>query len=316
MKIMMIVLLLLGLSACPRIAYAQTCTVTMSDVDFGSVDPLSSTQIDISGTVKATCSGFATSNAQVCFGLGLGSGGGTYAQRRMSGPSSNTLLFTFYQDPARTILWGDSQGTDHELLPVNLALSGGAGIAMGIFYGRIFVGQSSAATGSYTTRFGSPYVYWVGYASSPPIQCSGATAYTSYAFNASATVISNCNISASNIDFGQTGFIGSAINATGVITSTCSNNTPYTLALSAGQGTGATMTARRMNGSAGGTLQYRLYRDAARTQAWGDGGGGTVTASGTGNTNAQTHTVYATLPAQGSAPPGNYSDTVTVTVTF
>jgi outer membrane usher protein len=65
-------------------------------------------------------------------------------------------------------------------------------------------------------------------------------------------------------------------------------------------------------------MTYGLYRDAARTRPWGDGsfGTSTVTSTGGGVNVVRTHTVYGRLPAQGVPPPGSYSDTVTVTITY
>jgi spore coat protein U-like protein len=109
--------------------------------------------------------------------------------------------------------------------------------------------------------------------------------------------------------------MSTAINATGLISTTCTYGTNYALSLNVGQGAGATFSTRRMTGSSG-TLGYNLYRDSTRTQAWGDGSAGSTTVSSTGNGTVQTSTVYATLPVQALPRPGAYADTITVTVTY
>ena len=59
---------------------------------------------------------------------------------------------------------------------------------------------------------------------------------------------------------------------------------------------------------------YFLYSDSTRTTNWGNTSGTWVSATGTGV--AQVMTVYGRIPANESALIGNYSDTVTVTITF
>jgi spore coat protein U-like protein len=68
----------------------------------------------------------------------------------------------------------------------------------------------------------------------------------------------------------------------------------------------------------GNTLNYNLYRDSARSQVWGDGSGSTFTVTGTGSglLTASTLTVYGDIAAAQDKPPGTYTSTITVTVTY
>ncbi|WP_439517923.1 Csu type fimbrial protein [Hydrogenophaga sp.] len=99
------------------------------------------------------------------------------------------------------------------------------------------------------------------------------------------------------------------------VTATCTVGTPYTLALDAGTGSGATVALRRMT-SGGNTLDYALYQDVGRTTPWGDGTAGTSTRSSTGTGLLQTFTVYGRVPSSASAAVGVYADTITVTATY
>lgn len=59
-----------------------------------------------------------------------------------------------------------------------------------------------------------------------------------------------------------------------------------------------------------------LFTDADRTTAWGDGTGGTAVI-GTGTGAEQVKTVYAAIPTgQRGASLGDYSDALTVTLTY
>jgi spore coat protein U-like protein len=66
-------------------------------------------------------------------------------------------------------------------------------------------------------------------------------------------------------------------------------------------------------------LLYNLYRDSGRTIVWGDGSGGSQAYQ---NNNPQPNNRDITVPIFGRIPPGqnakvgNYSDTITVTLTY
>ncbi len=121
----------------------------------------------------------------------------------------------------------------------------------------------------------------------------------------------DCTVSAGSVSFGSYNvFNQSDLNRTGRIDVTCSPSASYTIALSPGSGT---YTQRKMVGG-GSILDYNLYANVGRTSVWGNGTGGTVTVGGAGT--SASHTVYGRIPARQNKKPGNYSDTITVTLTF
>jgi spore coat protein U-like protein len=133
--------------------------------------------------------------------------------------------------------------------------------------------------------------------------------------NVSLTVDHNCSVvSPATLGFGTVTSLGSAREATGTLSVTCSNTTPYTVGLNAGGGTGATVATRKM-ASGGVTVDYTLYRDSGRTLLWGNTIG-TDTLAGTGTGSAQSLTVYGRVPVQTTPAPAIYNDAVTVTVTY
>lgn len=141
-----------------------------------------------------------------------------------------------------------------------------------------------------------------------------ATATSSFQVN--LTIQSECKVqSASNLDFGLHGVIDSNIDTTNAIGVQCTTSTPYTVALSAGAGTGATVGGRKMTSAANDTVTYTLYRDASRSQVWGDTQN-VDTEAATGNGAVQTYTAYGRVAPQSTPATGAYSDLVSVTITY
>jgi len=106
------------------------------------------------------------------------------------------------------------------------------------------------------------------------------------------------------------------IDASANVSVTCTRTTPYAVALSAGANAGSpnAFGARAMK-SGNNTLAYQLYLDAAHSQVWGNGTNSSVY-TGTGSGSVQSLTVHGRLPSVANAVPGDYSDTVTVTITY
>jgi spore coat protein U-like protein len=134
-------------------------------------------------------------------------------------------------------------------------------------------------------------------------------------FDVTITITSTCSIDAAtagNIDFLSVASTATNVQATGTLSVTCTNGTPYSVALGEGSNNaGGGAAGRRME--AGGVLvPYQLYSDASRTVVWDDDAG---VVAGTGSGSAQPLTVYGLVPSA-NFPAGNYSDTVTATVTY
>ncbi len=143
----------------------------------------------------------------------------------------------------------------------------------------------------------------------PFIRAATATA----ALAVSATIQATCSISAAPMAFGT--YTGGVANSTSTLSLTCTNTTPYNVGLSAGTGSGATESTREMTGPGAALLSYALFSDSGRTLIWGNTIG-TNTVSGTGNGSAQTLTVYGRVGAGQFLAPGDYTDTITATITY
>jgi spore coat protein U-like protein len=134
-------------------------------------------------------------------------------------------------------------------------------------------------------------------------------------FTVSLTIQADCDITANSLNFGTTGLITSNIDQTTTVAVTCSNGTAYQVGLDQGNVSGSAIASRLLGGTGSNTVNFGLYRDSARSQNWGNTAG-TDTVSGTGNGTAQSLTVYGRVPTQNAPTAGNYSSTITATVTF
>lgn len=120
-----------------------------------------------------------------------------------------------------------------------------------------------------------------------------------------------CRVDAVAVSFGAYDpFSAFPHDATGEITVLGPGGLAPRIRLDAGRHSAGSFDPRRMRDARGrGTLAYGLYRDAARSEPWGDGTGGTNVVTGGGR-----HTVHGRIPPRQAVPPGSYSDTVNVTI--
>jgi spore coat protein U-like protein len=130
-----------------------------------------------------------------------------------------------------------------------------------------------------------------------------------------------CTISASGVAFGVYNPLSSSpADAVGMITLSCSRMSGtghYAIALSAGVSGSYAGRAMRSGRS---TLPYQLYTNAAHTEIWGDGSGGSAVVVGVDNLlqrgGTSTYPVYGRTPPRRPVGPGIYGDLIVMTVTF
>ena len=137
---------------------------------------------------------------------------------------------------------------------------------------------------------------------------AGAASPATASMTVSATVAATCIVSATAMAFGS--YTGVVLPATSTITVQCTNTTPYTLGLSAGGSTGATVTNRSMTGPGSALLGYGLYTDS------GHGTNFATLASVNGTGAPVATTVYGQVAASQYVAPGSYTDTILATVTY
>lgn len=303
-----------------------SCTASMTDVAFGSVDPQSS-QTDASGTLDYNCTNSAnqTRYATICFSIGDGAqGAGQTNPRQMQDTSGDILKFQLYQNASYSTVWGSSFfGAFNAPYTVNLTVPRRRGQTYGVvsgsatMYGRVLNGQTTAIPGAYQNAFsGGHTAITVNEGNNTPPNSCDTTITGSFPFTVTANVQNKCTVSASTLDFGTpAGVLNASINiAPQPIAVTCASGTPYNIGLDGGLNSGNNINARKMILGAN-SVAYQLYRNAGRTQVWGNTVG-TNTVAGTGTGTAQNLTVYGQVPAQTTPPAGTYTDTVVVSVTY
>lgn len=311
---------LLGLLAVAPSAWAQTCSGSISNIDFGTPNLLSGGVVDAQGTLTVSCTGIGLlSSVKVCPGIGAGSGGSNAGGRLMTGSTGDALSYQLFQDAGHTLPWGDTNSASQTAVPF-MTLSGGlvgSATATRTVYARLFAGQNTVRPGAYLSDFGAAFtnVQYAPYLLVTGDSCMGFVGSASFkpTFTVRASPAASCTIGTQNLAFGSWGVLRNPINATGTVTASCTRSTSYSVSLDGGNAAAAP-TARRM--SLGGEgITYGLYRDAAHSQPWGDAAAG-LAVSGVGTGASQPLTVYGRVPAQTTPRPGAYSDRITATITY
>lgn len=291
-------------------AAAQSCTATVGDVNFGSVDLLAGVLITTSSSLSVTCSGAANATALACPRFSQGSGGGSGDIRTMTNGGSGVVNFNVFRNSGLAQVWGGTFGsTTAPTIPVALDGNGNGSVSGVIVYGAIYAGQNLAFTGSYVSNI------VISTQSGYDGGSCGTGATTAGAFNVAASYSPTCTLSTGTLDFGGITTLNAAVDGQTNLNVACSNGSDYSVALDGGQTNASDPEARKMS-RASHLLTYGLYRDSNRQQPWGStaGAGGNVLGS-TGTGAAQLHPVYGRIPPQPIPPIGTYTDLIVVTVT-
>ena len=307
-------LLLLAILLVPLPAHAQTCSFSITDLDFGSITTSSNTNFDTSGIFTANCSGASGASVTLCVNIAGGSGGiDTDGDPRYLLSGTTQLQYMLYRNSIlASNRWGSSLDAISQTngvfaaIELNLAGTGSTSITM---RGRVPSGQTAVPAGVYTSSFSghAQVSYAINAASCPALGTTNATSvpFTVMAINGNA-----CSVSTSVVDFGSHGVLTSNVDVTGAVNVVCTSGLSYKISL--GSGANGTIAQRKMKGSGStATLDYNLYSESTRTTVW-----GTQTVTGTGTGFTQAHTVYARLPVQTTPRPDTYADTVVVTIEY
>ena len=155
--------------------------------------------------------------------------------------------------------------------------------------------------------------------------CSAGLSASSYAatstatMTVSSTVATACTLSTSNLEFGTYDPTGADVDGTATITSTCTSGGGAVITLSQGSNPdleSSDTTPRRQMADGTNRLKYHLYGNTDRSGVFGNTEATGQNVTGTGS--AVTTTVYGRIEKieNATTPPGTYSDSVLVTLTY
>ena len=287
-------------------ADAQSCTVSMTNVAFGTVNVLPGSAVDTTSTVTVSCGG-GGSTVRACVNITCGSACDS-TSRQMNEPSSHTARYDLYADSARTTLWGSWQ-TGYDTAGVQVSVPQNGTVNQTV-YARFLPSQPTDLAGSYTSTVSASITY----VKQGTTNCPVGTLTSTKSATVTATVSSNCTIAATGISFGNQGILSSNKDAQGTINVQCTQALPYVVSLDGGL-SGATNPAQRRMTFSSASVVYGLYQDSARSLPWGSTSG-VNTVSGTGTGLTQSLNVYGRVAPQTTPKPGAYTDTIVATITY
>lgn len=302
-------------------AHAQSCWIEGAlGVDFGTVTPAGG---EAAGSgLRYTCQGRPeqTLHYRACLFLDPGQGN-TIAPRRMTNYNGSFMDYDLYSDPARTQIIGPA-GSGHPVYNWTFTVPAGTNFSERVrLYGRVHPGQSLPAAWGFQEQGVNGSLRWRYSTGEAPLESNdcltggsgggqvGTNSSGIHARFANACLI----VAATDLDFGAVTTLPDHRDQTSTIQFQCPAGTPWRVGLD--DGNHATGATRRMAGPGGRYLRYELYRDPQRTRRWGNTVD-TDTSQGTGAEATRSLTVYGRVPAQPTPVPGNYSDTVTITLTY
>lgn len=299
-----------GFSGCWNQGAAGIAFGTVS-IDTGS---------DAAGSVTLGCqSGASAGFLRYCLYLPEGAPLGGIAPRRMTNYAGSALLYDLYSDASRTSIIGPPpSGGGYPVYSGVVAVAGSFSQVLATIpvYGRVRGGQNVPA-GNYQSQLSNSTLAWAFSPTSAPEDCtqSPSRGSVSFYFDASAAVPNNCRIGlATDLDFGTHSPQPAVRDSTSTIIVRCPAGTPWSLGL--GNGANNVAGVRRMQSASGSYALYELYKDVARSQRWGSAGPDLVTGVGQGIATPQISTVYGRVPLQSPMAPGNYQDSIIVTLTY
>ena len=306
-----------------------TCTVDMNTniVNISdTITPANSNDASITGTLTYRCTNKESSNRYASLCLGAASSGGdntTPNPRYLTGSNSSRLAFSMTL-PNGT-LWGDDLDSVYQtpsfLIAPNTTVTDSVVIKFSLLPG---FGNTLATQGAHSNDLNVKHkvLTYQSDVNQTQFGCeTGVYEQNQFPFKVQATVVNACKINTtSNVILGshpanKTNFTGSNNEA---INMTCTNGALYNIGLAPSNGDINGRGVMTDTESKTYKLPYQLLSNPAGT-IWGNNGNSYATLTngviGTGNGNAQTHTVHVTVPSA-DVKPASYSDTVTINVNY
>jgi spore coat protein U-like protein len=301
-------------------ASAQSCTFSMPNINFGNIDLTAGINYTSSVNLTSTCTGTPGQTIRICPNINAGTGGvnGSGSVRYMLNGASQ-LQYNLYRNTTYSSVWGSYiWGLPPQPSTVSLVLnSSGTGTIARAIRTRVPLGQGALPTGRYTSSFSGANTR-LNYAYSSVGNCATITSLnlnpTQIPFTVSANAGTGCAVTATDLNFGTQTLLNANIDQTNQVSVRCATGVAYAVGFDGGLLLATNPTQRKLDNGFD-QITYGLYRDAARSQPWGDIVG-TNTVAGTGNGAFQNFTAYGRIPPQPTPPADIYDDTIVITVTY
>jgi spore coat protein U-like protein len=129
-----------------RMEIVASCSVSASDLDFGAYASNQNTPVQGQTVIQLLCGAGAA--AELSLDAGTGPGGSTSRRRMEQDGGRDRLEYDLFQDPGRTIHWGDRSGVDTlevnatgapQTVPIYGQIPGGQRVRDGIYSDMITV---------------------------------------------------------------------------------------------------------------------------------------------------------------------------------
>lgn len=307
-----IFLLLIGGISFYSSTYAESCWISQETLGLGTANSQGS--ITASTTLKINCN--SNYDKPVAYKICLvvdSTDPNSYDPRSMISYDTYPaplLHYNLYYDVAKTQkIPNTNNQTNAKCQSFQVSANSGNPGTTIVIYGQIIPGQNVPAgfyrTNTATLKLLYNYRYGIELPSDSTVLANPITA-TNYLL-VNSTYENSCLIlSASDIDFGSVEAINNSLTRSGTIQLACPTGTNMKVSLD--NGNNALGSQRRMRNQSGNYIQYNLSQDIGGNIAW------------TGNTVYSFSTpsipVYATVLPQKIEGIGQYSDTVTITLTY
>jgi spore coat protein U-like protein len=142
-------------------------------------------------------------------------------------------------------------------------------------------------------------------------------ASASTSLSVTASVANTCTIGTNPLAFGAydpvVAHASSNLDGTGTVTITCNKGAVTTVGLDLGANASGT-TRRMTNGT--DFLTYQIYKEAARTNIWGNSGANLLDTGTAPSKSPRSFSAFGRIPSGQDVGSGSYTDTVVATVNF
>lgn len=293
-------------------AHAESCWISGGNLSFGTVNAQGSSTVSTDITVNCNSNWSQPIAYKMCLVADSIDPAGQDPRSMISYDTypAPLLNYNLYYDVAKTRkVPSTSNQSTAQCQSFQVSSNSGNPTTLIKMYGQVLSGQNVSAGYYKTNNMSLKLLYASRYGTESPTDLEALASQSS----ANNYLLVNANyenscliVSATDIDFGTVDRLTAPRYQSGTIQLACPTGTNWKVSLD--NGINASGTQRRMKNAQGSYLDYALYQDASRSILW------------QGNTqysfSNQTIPVYGAIPAQDINSVGQYSDTITVTLTY